>query len=499
MTLPSDTGSEMRVAGGLALEKRALVIAAESLIACDVTFEAITAYVKPNLARVFQVAGWAWQGRAVVQRRLGERVPVDFDTLPVNETLAALAQAEALAGRPVYLASSGDGLLASGLMRRFPFVKGMIADDSLQESRQLAISGAKPGAKSDATMSDAIMSNALARRFPEGFDYIGGANADLGVGRRTGSEVDAGPPRRGIRLAAPRLSQWRGLVKSLRLHQWTKNLLVFAPFILGGELDEAGAWLATAVAFLALGLVASSTYLVNDILDVADDRRHWSKRRRPIASGLLPVSMAALCAAAGLTAGLALAFAVSRDALQVMLVYTALTLAYSLAIKRLPLVDGLALATLFTLRLGLGVAATAVPPSAWLFVFSMFIFASLSFAKRYTELDRAIKTAGAKISGRGYRAEDVPLVLAVGVAAGLGAVIILILYIIEDAFLRSFYGATQWLWGFPLLVFLLICRIWLVTVRGEMNDDPVKFMIADTHSQVVLGLLATCFAFAWLA
>ena len=495
MTLPSDMGGEMRVTGGLAPEKRALVIAAESLVACDVTFEAITAYVKPNLARVFQVAGWAWQGRAVLKRRLGERVPVDFDTLPVNETLAALAQAEALAGRPVYLASSGDGLLANGLMRRFPFVNGMITGDSLQESRGLAISGAKP----DATRPDATMSNALARRFPEGFDYIGGADAHLAVTRPTGSVIDAGPPRLGMRLAAPRLSQWRGLVKSLRLHQWTKNLLVFAPFILGGELDEAGAWLATAVAFLALGLVASSTYLVNDILDVADDRRHWSKRRRPIASGLLPVSMAALCAAAGLTTGLALAFAVSRDALQVMLVYTALTLAYSLAIKRLPLVDGLALATLFTLRLGLGVAATAVPPSAWLFVFSMFIFASLSFAKRYTELDRAIKTAGAKISGRGYRAEDVPLVLAVGVAAGLGAVIILILYIIEDAFLRSFYGATQWLWGFPLLVFLLICRIWLVTVRGEMNDDPVKFMIADTHSQVVLGLLATCFAFAWLA
>jgi hypothetical protein len=90
------------------------------------------------------------------------------------------------------------------------------------------------------------------------------------------------------------------------------------------------------------------------------------------------------------------------------------------------------------------------------------------------------------------------LVLAVGIAAGLGAAIIIVLYIIEDAFRQSFYGWTAWLWGFPPLVFLLICRIWLVTTRGEMHDDPVRFLLTDRVSQGLLAFLVTCFAFAWL-
>jgi 4-hydroxybenzoate polyprenyltransferase len=183
----------------------------------------------------------------------------------------------------------------------------------------------------------------------------------------------------------------------------------------------------------------------------------------------------------------------------VLLTYIALTLAYSFGIKRLPLVDGFTLATLFTMRLALGVAATQVPPSPWLFVFSMFLFTSFSLAKRYTELDRSKLVRNENIAGRGYRGEDGPLVLTVGIAAGLGAVVIMILYIIEDAFRQSFYGRVIWLWGFPPVVFLLVCRIWLLTTRGEMNDDPVRFMIGDGPCRALLAISIAFFALAWLA
>jgi hypothetical protein len=88
------------------------------------------------------------------------------------------------------------------------------------------------------------------------------------------------------------------------------------------------------------------------------------------------------------------------------------------------------------------------------------------------------------------------MVLAVGLAAGIGAVMIMVLYIVEEAFLKSFYGATGWLWGFPPLVFLFVVRIWLVTVRGEMMDDPVAFAVKDRASIGLLGLLLICFGFA---
>ncbi len=487
MTLASRPGRDARQATAA----RPLVIAVDrTLISCDLARETLVAYLKLNPRRIFDVLGWLWRGRVRVKRQLAERVPVDASILPVNETLATFAEAEAAAGRRVFLAISAESPLSGQLEKRFPFVEGIIAAGKREDSKAPA------------------MADVLAQRFPEGFEYAGSSTADLDVWRRASSGILVGASAQVQRRAAalvpisaniPGPSRFKGVLASLRLHQWAKNLLVFAPIVLGGQLGDMRSLLATVVSFLALGLVASSTYLINDILDVADDRRHWSKRERPIAKGLLRASSAAVWAGVGLAAGLALAATVSLSALSVLLLYVALTLSYSLGLKRLPLIDGLVLATQFTLRLALGVVAAQVPPSPWLFVFSMFLFTSLSLAKRYTELGRLGMAQGTQIAGRGYRTEDAPLVLAIGVAAGLGAVIIVILYIIEDAFRQSFYGSTASLWGFPPLVFLLVCRIWLVTVRGEMHDDPVKFMLADRVSQSLLAILVTCFFLAWLA
>jgi 4-hydroxybenzoate polyprenyltransferase len=487
MTLALRPGGEERQASAA----RPLVIAVDrTLIRCDLARETLIAYLKLNPRRIFDVAGWLWRGRADAKRRLAERVSVDVSVLPVNETLATFAEAEAAAGRRIFLAVPAESPLSGQLTKRFPFVEGIIT------------AGKREGSSASA------MADVLAQRFPEGFEYAGSSTADLDVWRRASSAILVGASSQVQRRAAalvpisasmPGPSRFKGVLASLRLHQWAKNLLVFAPIVLGGQLGDMRSLLATVVSFLALGLVASSTYLINDILDVADDRRHWSKRERPIAKGLLSASAAAVWAGIGLAAGLALAATVSLSALGVLLVYVALTLSYSLGLKRLPLIDGLVLATQFTLRLALGVVAAQVPPSPWLFVFSMFLFTSLSLAKRYTELARLGMAQGTQIAGRGYRTEDAPLVLAIGVAAGLGAVVIVILYIIEDAFRQSFYGSTASLWGFPPLVFLLICRIWLVTVRGEMHDDPVKFMLADRVSQSLLAVLVTCFFLAWLA
>jgi 4-hydroxybenzoate polyprenyltransferase len=295
----------------------------------------------------------------------------------------------------------------------------------------------------------------------------------------------------------PRVSVLRELIRSLRLHQCVKNVVVLVPLVLSGRFTVVGEILDTLVAFIALTCVASGTYILNDIWDVADDRAHWSKKERPIASGRLSAATALALALVLIPAGLALiGFLVHWKACVALIAYLGLTLAYSLHLKTMPFLDGLALATLFTIRLGIGVAATEAPPSPWLFVFSMFLFGSLSYAKRYTEISRAILNKSYAIKGRGYRPVDAPMVLTVGLAAGIGAVTIMVLYIVEEAFLNSFYGATGWLWGFPPLVFLFVVRIWLVTVRGEMMDDPVAFAIKDRASIGLLGLLLICFGFA---
>ena len=163
----------------------------------------------------------------------------------------------------------------------------------------------------------------------------------------------------------------------------------------------------------------------------------------------------------------------------------------------MPILDGFALASLFTLRLGIGIAASGAPPSPWLLVFSMFLFASLSLAKRHTEVARIIERGATEVRGRGYKAVDLPLILAIGIATGMCAVLILVLYIINDAFRQSFYGNTIWLWGFPMVVFLFVCRIWLMCQRGQMNDDPVAFAMRDRTSLGLGSVLALCFVAAW--
>jgi 4-hydroxybenzoate polyprenyltransferase len=290
----------------------------------------------------------------------------------------------------------------------------------------------------------------------------------------------------------------RELARSLRLHQCVKNLIVFVPIILGGRLTDLAEVINTLFAFVALSCIASGTYLINDIWDVAEDRKHWSKRYRPIAAGRLAVSRALCAALICIGIGIALGFLVSWKTGAMLLLYLAITLAYTLHMKTVAFVDGFVLATLFTVRLGIGAAAANVPPSPWLFVFSMFLFASLSYAKRHTEIVKAIARQNMELNGRGYRLVDAPMVLTVGVSSGIGAVMIMVLYIVEEAFRNSFYGSTGWLWGFPPLVFLFVVRVWALSARGEMSDDPVAFAIKDRTSLALGALLLLCFGFAWL-
>jgi 4-hydroxybenzoate polyprenyltransferase len=291
--------------------------------------------------------------------------------------------------------------------------------------------------------------------------------------------------------------QLRELLKALRLHQWIKNLLVFVPITLGGRLTDFFALGTTAIAFFAIGAIASAGYLINDMWDAADDRAHRSKRHRPLASGRLSFRVATFAALFLIGAGLTIGTMVSINIGAFLFAYLLLSLTYSFGLKRIPLLDGLLLATLFTVRLAIGIVAANVPPSPWLLIFSMFIFASLSFAKRQTEIRLAVEEGEKIINGRGYQTADAPLVLAIGVAAGVGAILVAVLYIVEDAFTQSFYGNKIALWGLPPLLFLLLARFWLKSQRGEMHDDAVDFFLKDRTSLVLIALIVVFFGFAW--
>lgn len=268
------------------------------------------------------------------------------------------------------------------------------------------------------------------------------------------------------------------------------------PLLAGHLLGSPEQVLDALLAFLTFGLCASSVYLLNDLLDLEDDRHHPVKRKRPFASGALPLVWGGamfpmLLVAAFLMAWLFLPWRFSA----VLLGYYGLTLAYSAFLKRRVMVDVVVLAALYTIRIIAGAAAVGAHLTFWLLAFSMFIFLSLALVKRYAEL-HATKARGLlKTRGRGYEASDLPLISSLGSAAGYLAVLVLALYI-QDAKTASLYRHPQAIWlACPLLLYW-ISRTWIIAHRGQMHDDPVVFAIRD---RVSLAIVALCGFVFWAA
>jgi 4-hydroxybenzoate polyprenyltransferase len=287
------------------------------------------------------------------------------------------------------------------------------------------------------------------------------------------------------------------LIESLRLHQWAKNVLIFVPMVLGGKSANLDVWTSCLLGFLALGVMASSTYIANDLLDIEFDRLHWSKRERPLARGDLPVAVARVVVPTGLLIALAIAISIDRGAIWTLLIYVALAGAYSYGLKRVPILDVFMLAVLFTLRLVYGIQLADVPPSPWLLVFSMFIFTSLSLAKRQTEVGRNGTLGRERVDGRGYVAKDTPLLFGLGLATAIGAVLIMILYLIYEPFGTMLYKHAVVLWFMPAILFLWLGRIWLLVARDEVDDDPLWFALRDNVSLAMGAAMTAAFVAAW--
>lgn len=445
------------------------------LLTTDMVQEGLLILFKREWAKVWKFPLWAIRGWAAVKQRLATLVTdEDIARFPINPALESFARHEAQLGREIVLATAADRGIAEKVERRFSFVSKVIASDGRTAMRGRA------------------KAEELRRLYPKGFIYAGDSYPDIHVWKLSSGAIFAGTSARLVRKARevaevvasfPRPRPGTdGFRRGLRLHQWVKNALIFVPLILGGKAADVTAWVEALEAFLAFSLLASATYLMNDLWDLQEDRQHWSKRQRPLASGEWSIaSSVILIAACGLVA-LALAAIVGTGCVEMFGLYLALSLAYSLRLKREPMVDVLLLAVLFTMRLIIGVVVTGVAFSPWLLVFSMFIFLSLSLAKRQSELTRIIVDGRAAAPGRGYRSADAPLVLMTGVAAMMAAVLVMVIYLTQDAFPKGFYRHAHFLWGFAVVIFLWLARVWLLCHRGEMDDDPVAFALKDRWS-----------------
>ncbi|MFN4141764.1 UbiA family prenyltransferase [Aestuariivirga sp.] len=460
-----------------------------TLLLGDMLLESLALVVRRNPLSVILCIWWLVSGgRPLLKAKLADIAYPDIAFVPVNAAVASLAEREHAAGRPVVLATAANELIARRFAQRFPFISRVFASDA---TRNL-----KGGRKRDVLMES----------FPGGFIYAGDSTADLPVWKRSAAAVTVGAPaslvaavtRAGVpvhQLAGPQHG-WKTFARAVRLQQAVKNVLIFAPLLLAGRYGDAGAWYLAFFAFLGFSLVAAGTYLVNDILDLAHDRRHRTKSLRPLASGTLPLRTAFLAIPVLSFIGGMAAFEAGGAVLALVALYAAATLAYSFWLKRIPILDTLIIAGLFSLRLLTGVVAIGAVLSPWLFVFSTALFLSIALAKRHTEVVKLKGSGERALLGRGYGAVDEPLVLGLGTGAALASITFLSLYLMSDMAHASLYASPAFLWIAPVAVFLWLGRVWLLSQRGQLNDDPVAFAVRDRPSLALGGTVAAAFILA---
>jgi len=469
---------------------RCLVIDLDgTLIRTDLLVESTSQFLIQHPFQFFKPLLWFLRGKTTLKHELAQRVNLDVAALPYNTDVLDWLRAEKQSGRRLVLATASHRHWAEQVAQHLRLFDDVLATEG------------------DVNLKSEAKAHALVNRFGErGFDYVGNDWPDLQVWARahTAHVVDApasllqrtqaqGPVGQVFDSGAP--SSLMALLKAMRLHQWMKNLLVFAPLMAAHQYADVARDGLALLAFVAFSLTASSVYLLNDLVDVQDDRHHARKRHRPFASGSLSLAMGWLLWPLLWVAAAVLSLTCMPPMFSLSLgVYFVLTVAYSLYLKQLAVLDVLTLATLYTLRIMAGAAAIDVPLSFWLLLFSMFIFLSLALIKRYSEL-KVARDAGktGALRGRGYEPDDLELVSSLGGSSGFIAVLVLALYI-QDGQAEHLYAHPQLIWLVCPVLLFWISRAWLIAHRGHMHDDPIVFALKDKVSWGVgffmLGVMA---------
>ncbi|MER9833016.1 UbiA family prenyltransferase [Mesorhizobium sp. M0134] len=426
-----------------------------------------------------------WFNRAALKQTLANIRPIEARALPYREEVLDLIRGAHAAGREIHLVTAADQSIADNVISHlggFDGAKGSDGSLNLKGRNKLKW---------------------LQENFPNGFIYVGDSAADLPIWEASTGAVLVGNAARyasqlrkvgvEVRTIVPEKNEpVKDWLSELRIHQWSKNVLIFVPLFLVPTVGGFPVVLKTAFAFLAVGLVASSTYVINDLADLEADRAHATKRLRAIAAGRISIIRGFLASIFLLATGLGIALLLDYRFALAVSSYLALTLAYSFCFKRYALLDVTVIGNLFTLRIVMGQALNDFEFSPWLFSFSSLLFFSLSLAKRHVE----VMHAHSQGKGRGYLPEDWPLTLGYGLASGSASIVIMLIFVVLDPRVAEAYHNSVWLFVAPAGIFIWLQRIWILSHRMELHDDPVAFALKDKTSYLIGACIALAFVLA---
>ncbi len=364
------------------------------------------------------------------------RAKVDYAHLPYDQDVLNRALAARARGERIYLAANRFEAHAAGIAAHLGF-DGVVSAGDLARGETLPFD-------------------------PQSVDHVSGENGSRAVG-------------------------WRIWVRALRVYQYAKNTLVFVPLVTAHQMNLASIGSAL-LAFLAFSACASGAYLMNDLLDLAADRQHPTKRHRPLAAGDLPIASALVAIPLLWLGAFAAGMCISGIFVAVLALYLVTTIAYSLVLKKKMLLDVVTLAGLYSLRIVAGAVGIGVVLSEWLLMFSLFVFTSLALVKRFSELTMRQGAGLSDPANRDYRIGDLQVIAAMAAASGMNAVIVFSLYV-SSAAATPLYSRPWLLWLMNPLLLYWFGRALMMAHRREMPDDPILYTFKDNASRITVAMM----------
>lgn len=452
-----------------------------TLIQSDMLLESFVRVLKSSPWLIFLVPFWLLKGKSELKSQLARRAVVDVSALPYHEGFLDYLKNQKSAGRTLILATGSHQDYAQKIADHLGLFEQVYATTDSHN-----LTGANK-----ATLLEKDFGN-------RGFSYAGNESKDRHIWKSAASAVvvsnseklkqDAAAdtqieaafetPKAGLKL----------ILKAMRIHQWVKNALIFFPLVTSHLITSGHAVASSLTAFLSFGLVASGTYIINDLFDLDSDRTHATKKNRPFAAGTVSIQMGLLLSAGLIGGGFVTLLLLPPQFAAVLIVYFIVTLSYSLRLKAVTAIDVLILAFLYTIRVIAGAAAIQVAPSFWLLAFSLFLFLCLAIMKRVSELINMKAANKTKAKGRGYQVTDLPVLESLGTSGGYMSVLVMALYINSPS-VTPLYQTPEFLWLICPLILFWVTRVWILTARGLMNEDPIVFAIKDKMSWII-GALA---------
>jgi 4-hydroxybenzoate polyprenyltransferase/phosphoserine phosphatase len=459
-----------------------------TLIKSDALFESLIQMLKTNPFLLFIVPFWLVKGKPHLKEEIDKRIEFNAELLPYNEDLINYTKKEKAKGRKVYLVTASHISIANKVGNYLGLFDGIY------------------GTEKGVNLKSKKKAEFLNKKFGENnYVYAGDAKVDFNIWKHSKKAIVVSDNNSFIKQVEKtfevektfyeKKNLFKTIIKEIRVYQWVKNILLFLPLLLAHSISNVTLLSDVIIGFFSFSLSASFVYVLNDLLDLQSDRSHPRKRKRPLASGRLPIQIGILLVPLLLIVGLSLSFLISFKFQIILISYIVLTTAYSFKLKKIPMLDIILLATLFTTRIVAGAYAAEVYLSMWILAFSMFFFMNLAVLKRYTELLTMKKRNEIEARGRGYTVEDMGLLLSIGPAAGFLSVLIFVLYI-NSSQATGLYNYTEVLWLIAPIFIYWISRIWHLSVRGKMTDDPIVFTVKDKESYIVGFLILIIVLFA---